>query len=137
MMSSPFSLIITTIGDAHGDIEGRIIFADNNPLIRSPNIPEMWVQPAVHAIGFAPTTSISHTAPRADGGKTSTFLINRILLFHINCRNLPCSSVDGTSEFLTWTSSIVISVDDVATSDSTARRVRHLPQKIIFFMIIH
>ena len=46
--------MITTIGGAHGDIEGRMILADNNPLIRSSTPLKTWVQLAVHAVQSDP-----------------------------------------------------------------------------------
>ena len=42
--------MITTIGGAHGDTEGRMIFADINPFIRSAKIFKTCVLPAVHAV---------------------------------------------------------------------------------------
>ena len=81
--------MITTIGEAHGDVDGRIIFADNSPLIKSASFSRNLGATGRTrcAIGLAPPTSISHTAPRAAGGRAFPLPISKCRLFQINCRN--------------------------------------------------
>ena len=49
-MASPFFLMNTTIGDAHGDIKGRMIFDDKCPLISLPIYLKILGQPAVPVV---------------------------------------------------------------------------------------
>jgi len=71
--------MITTIGDAHGDIDGQIISAYNNPLIKSANFSRNLgaTDRTLCAIGLAPPTSISQIAPRAASGSAFPFPISR------------------------------------------------------------
>ena len=51
------------MGDAHGDIEGRIILADSNPLIELANFSRKLnaTGRTRYATEFSPSTSIFHT----------------------------------------------------------------------------
>ena len=110
-MSSPFFVIITTIGDDHGGVKGRTILADNNPLIRSAIFSRyLGATGCIRcAIGLATPTSISQSAPRDAGSKSFPFPINRWWLFRISCRNFFWSSVNVTPGYRTWKSPIIIS----------------------------
>ena len=74
-ISTPFFLMITTIGDAHGDVDGWTILAASSPLMRSDNFSRYLgaTGRTLCAIGAAPPTSISQIAPRAAGGEGVTF----------------------------------------------------------------
>ena len=61
--------MITTIDETQGDVEGRIILANNSPLIKSAIFSRYLgaTGRTLCEIGLAPPTSISHIARRAAG----------------------------------------------------------------------
>ena len=60
-ISTPFFFTITTIGDAHGEVEGHMVLADSNPVIRVANFSRNFGATGLTrcAIGAASPTSIS------------------------------------------------------------------------------
>ena len=94
-MSSSLFLIITTIGEAHGDVEGRIILADSSPLIKYASFSGNLggTGRTLCAIGLGPPTSISHIAPRAAGGSVFPLPMIRCLFLQMSCLNRSWSSV--------------------------------------------
>ena len=85
IMSSPLFLIIITIGEAQGDVDGWIILAINNPFIVPANLSQNLGATGLTrcAIGFATPTSISQTYPSAAGGKVVSFPINKRRFFQM------------------------------------------------------
>ena len=71
--------MITTIRDAHGDVDGRMILADSNFLIRSATFSQNLGATGLTlcVTGFAPLTPISQTDLRAAGGRASPFPISK------------------------------------------------------------
>ena len=60
-LSSPFFLMTITISEAQGDVDGRMIMAENNPLIRSANFSRNLGATGLTRceIGLDPQTSMS------------------------------------------------------------------------------
>ena len=72
--------MITTIGEAYGEVDGEITFADNSPLIKSASFSRNLGATGRTrcAIGLAPPTS------RAAGRRAFPFSISKCRLFQIN-----------------------------------------------------
>lgn len=68
--------MITTVGESHGEVDGRMILADSNPLIKSASFSRNFgaTGRTLCAIGLPTPTSISQIAPRAAGGRPLHFL---------------------------------------------------------------
>ena len=121
-MSSPFFFTITKIGDARGDIDGRMIFCRNNFLINSVSLymnfgatgRTRW------AIGVAPPTSISHTAPLAAGANAFPFIVKRYRFSYFSRRCFSWSLDILITGSPTCILSIVISIDDWDISGKNA-----------------
>ena len=98
-MSATFLLIITSIGEAHGDVYGRLILAVSTPLLRSANFSRNFgtTRRTRYTIGLAPPTSISRPSPRSARINAFTVPIRKWRCLQTNCRILFWSSVKGTS----------------------------------------
>ena len=81
-------MIITTIVDAHGEVDGCMILANTKPSIRFAIFPHNLGAKVERVVQWAASpTSISQITPRAAGGNEFSFPINIWRLFQISLRN--------------------------------------------------
>ena len=114
--------MIVFIGKSHGDAEGRMVLADNNPLIRSANFYRNSGATGrnICVIGLAPPTSISQISPRAAGRSALFFLMSKFRFFQINCLIYSFSLSRDTPGSTTGMSLIVTSTMGVTNLVKTA-----------------
>lgn len=102
------------IGDAYGDVNGRIILADTQPLITSAKYSLSFgaTERTLWAFDAAPTTSMSHTPPLTARGNTLPYSSKDVAFL--------ISLVACVLGYLTCMSSIMMSIKDCDSLGRTA-----------------
>ena len=96
-MYSPVLLMITTFGEAHGNVEGRIILADSSRLIVFANFRETWALLAVLSAQLGSLLPRQYRISPPCGWKECVPITNKkVLDFQIICLNSAWPSVSGT-----------------------------------------